>query len=102
MSDFNLCSICWIVQIPTCMGSVVCSACRMKVLDGTYATETSASSNVKIDMDAMARVSGMLNSEFVGMFTGVPVRIDADLEGNGFYCAVSPELYRQLKEKAQT
>ena len=38
-----------------------------------------------------------LDKDFLSGFTGVPVRVDSDLAGNSFYCAVSQEVFEKLK-----
>ena len=35
---------------------------------------------------------------FLATFVGVPVRVDANLKGNEWFCAVSPKIYDELNK----
>lgn len=52
----------------------------------------------EVDLAKLIRISEMLQTNFINSFKGVRIKVDDYLVGNDYYCAVSPELYKQLME----
>ncbi len=64
-----------------------------------FFTESSKEAQKSLSAEDMLEPARMLQKSFLSMFNGVAVRIDKTLQGNEWYCAVSQEIYDQLKNR---
>ena len=48
-------------------------------------------------IDDLLTFSKSMDDYFIGMFKGVPIRVNPELKGNQWHCAVSKELYEKIK-----
>ena len=53
---------------------------------------------IQPDFEDILKLSNNLKLDFLKIFKGIWVVMDLNLKDNMFYCAVSPEIYKQLKE----
>jgi hypothetical protein len=67
----------------------------------TYSVGTTAeqSSTGNFSVGDLLTISRYMHDSFVSSFRGVPVRVDPSLKGNEWHCAVSKELFEEIKEK---
>lgn len=49
-----------------------------------------------VDLDYILRFSKEMQRKYLDMFTGVKIKVDPELKGNSYYCAVSLELFDQI------
>jgi len=56
-------------------------------------------STMKVSVGELLTTSRSLHDSFVASFKGIPLRVDSDLEGSGWYCSVSQKLFDEIKEK---
>ena len=60
---------------------------------------TTAPGPAEVDLESMSKIVMGLHGEFLQSFMGLPIRVDASLEGSHYYIAVSRELLREIEKK---
>ncbi len=64
---------------------------------GTCSTFTNAPPSPAIELETLQAHAEVAQQYFLDTFKGVPIRVDENLEGNEYYCAVSQETYGVLR-----